>query len=192
MDIKLQAALLLLAASSISHANIGQQPPGQQSSNRVPREAADTAAPTADPSLPPDESAAAAFRRGDYEAAARLLRFDAMHGDASAQHNLGFMYIQGLGVERDVLRPVAEADPGGRHHVGVDVVEQLGRIDLGHAEVAPASELGADQLGILEQEQHAPRGVELDHAPAVRPDANQGVHGRRSYRFGFSIRSAMP
>jgi hypothetical protein len=86
---------------------------------------------------------------------------------------------------------VAEAHPGRRHDVGVDVVEQLGRIDVLHAQVELAAQLGADALRILGQEQHALRGVERDHARAVRPGADQVPGGHHQAR-GFSINMAIP
>ena len=39
--------------------------------------------------------------RGDYEAALREWRPLAEQGDAVAQHNLGFMYLNGQGVAQD-------------------------------------------------------------------------------------------
>ena len=44
---------------------------------------------------------AAAFRRGDYATAYRLTLPGAMHGDKTAQHNLGILYERGLGVPHD-------------------------------------------------------------------------------------------
>ena len=43
----------------------------------------------------------AAFNRGDYKSAVRLLRPLAEQGDAEAQYNLGVMYDQGYGVPQD-------------------------------------------------------------------------------------------
>ncbi len=43
----------------------------------------------------------AAYKRGDYATALRELRPLAEQGNANAQYNLGFMYINGLGVPLD-------------------------------------------------------------------------------------------
>ena len=99
MKIRLCAALLL-AAPWICHASIEAPRPPQEDSRQslleVPVDAARDVAP--------GDTAAAAFRRGDYAIAVRLLQADALKGDANAQHNLGYMYVQGLGVERDVAQ----------------------------------------------------------------------------------------
>jgi hypothetical protein len=44
---------------------------------------------------------AAAFQRGDYATVLKILRPKAAGGNASAQHNLGFMYEKGYGVPRN-------------------------------------------------------------------------------------------
>jgi TPR repeat protein len=49
----------------------------------------------------PLEDGLAAFSRGDYETALRLLRPFAAQGDAIAQFDLGMMYRQGNGVPKD-------------------------------------------------------------------------------------------
>jgi TPR repeat protein len=49
----------------------------------------------------PWEDAAAAYSRGDYATALRLLRPLANQGDASAQYNLGLMYAKGDGVPQN-------------------------------------------------------------------------------------------
>src|SRR5262245_9634805 len=49
----------------------------------------------------PLEDAAVAYKAGDYEAALRLTRPLAEHGDASAQVVLGVMYAQGQGVPQN-------------------------------------------------------------------------------------------
>ena len=47
------------------------------------------------------ETAMDAYIRGDYETALRELRILAEQGNASAQHNLGFMYDKGQGGTQD-------------------------------------------------------------------------------------------
>ena len=45
----------------------------------------------------------------------------------------------GVGVARDLRGLPVEADPRRRHGVGVDVVEEVGRVDIGHAQVELAA-----------------------------------------------------
>jgi TPR repeat protein len=52
------------------------------------------------------EDAAAAYERGDYETAYRLIKLLAEQGDASAQNNLGLMYANGEGVPQDYAEAV--------------------------------------------------------------------------------------
>ena len=52
----------------------------------------------------PLEDADAALKRRDYAAALRFIRPLAEQGDASAQHNLGVLYDNGLGVPLDKVR----------------------------------------------------------------------------------------
>ena len=54
----------------------------------------------------PFEDASAAFRKGDYETAIRLLRSLADQGDAPAQHILGLAYDKGRGVPQDTAAAV--------------------------------------------------------------------------------------
>ena len=60
----------------------------------------DVAAPVA---AGPFEDRIAAYRRGDYPTAMGLLRPLADQGNALAQHNLGFMYLNGHGVAQDYV-----------------------------------------------------------------------------------------
>lgn len=53
---------------------------------------------TAPPAPQSSDPATAAFQRGDYAAAFRLVRPAAIRGDENAQHNLGWLYEKGLGV----------------------------------------------------------------------------------------------
>lgn len=69
-----------------------------------------SAAPTMSPApaVPiSKDPATAAFQRGDHATAARLLRADALKGDANAQRNLGYLYEEGLGVPRDPAQALA-------------------------------------------------------------------------------------
>jgi hypothetical protein len=49
----------------------------------------------------PFEDGVAAYQRGDYTTALRLLRPLAEQGDADAQYNLGVLYVEGNGVPQD-------------------------------------------------------------------------------------------
>jgi uncharacterized protein len=49
----------------------------------------------------PSEDAGAAYNKGDYATALRLVRPLAERGHATAQNNLGFMYDKGQGVPQD-------------------------------------------------------------------------------------------
>ena len=59
----------------------------------------------------------------------------------------------GVGVSRQLLRIVVEADPRRRHRVGVDVVEEILRRDVIRGEVDLAGELLADELGVPGEKQ---------------------------------------
>jgi len=52
----------------------------------------------------PREEAAAAYRRGDYATAFQLWRPLAEQGDGETQMALGFMYHEGEGVPKDLVR----------------------------------------------------------------------------------------
>ena len=80
----------------------------------------------------------------------------------------------GVGVAGDVLRPMAEADPGRRHGVGVDVVQQVLDGQLLHAEVHLPAELPADQIGVF--------GEEEDPLAGGQPDGVRRLHSSRSCR----------
>ena len=62
------------------------------------RGSAQRGASSAGPALNP---LAAAFQRGDYATVLKILRPKAVAGNASAEHNLGFMYEKGYGVARN-------------------------------------------------------------------------------------------
>ena len=66
----------------------------------------------------------------------------------------------GVGVARQILRPVREADPRRRHGIRVDVVEQLVDRQVAHAQIQLAAQLATDQLGILGQKQRSLVGRE--------------------------------
>lgn len=54
----------------------------------------------------PYEEAKAAFKKLDYAAAAPLFRMAAEQGNADAQHTLGYLYENGLGVPRDLTESI--------------------------------------------------------------------------------------
>jgi len=51
-------------------------------------------------------TAAAAYRRGDYVTVVRIMKKLAQQGSASAQNQLGVMYVRGLGVRRNYAEAV--------------------------------------------------------------------------------------
>jgi uncharacterized protein len=55
----------------------------------------------------PFEDGVAAYEKGDYATALRLMRPIAEQGDASAQHALGLMYANGQGVPQDYAAAVS-------------------------------------------------------------------------------------
>jgi hypothetical protein len=67
----------------------------------------------------PFEDSVAAFDRGDYETAFRLLKPLAEQGNASAQYNLAFMYYEGKGVPKNYIEALnagVEAEEGAVKH----------------------------------------------------------------------------
>ena len=69
-----------------------------QQSYNYGRSSASSSRGTAARVLPPRSPMAAAFQRGDFATVLKILRPKALAGDASAQHNLGYMYEKGYGV----------------------------------------------------------------------------------------------
>ena len=97
-------------------------------------------------------------------------------------------------IEGEVLGTVPKAHPRRRHDVGVDVVEQVGRVDVRHGEVELATQLTPDQLQVLGQEQDPLARRERDDARSVGLGLDEGVHkSSGGYEAcGFSIRIAIP
>ena len=52
------------------------------------------------------DDARAALEKGDYETAIQLLKPIAEQGNIEAQHNMGFIYDQGLGIQRDYHKAI--------------------------------------------------------------------------------------
>lgn len=72
------------------------------------------------------QEASAAFERGEYEAAVRLLRPLAQQGDAGAQFSLGFLYDTGQGVPQDhheavrwIRKAADQGDPRAQYALGI-------------------------------------------------------------------------
>lgn len=88
----------------------------------------------------PNEDAAAAYGRGDYAAAFLLWHAQAELGDAAAQEVLGFMYHDGEGVSKDLVRAymwfylAASNYPAGEQ----DFLEAIEARDLTADEMTPA------------------------------------------------------
>ena len=73
----------------------------------------------------PHDDGVAAYERGDYATALRLLRPLADQGDATAQHNLGVMYFYGRGVPQNYAQAVSwyrkaaeKGDADAQHNLG--------------------------------------------------------------------------
>src|SRR5271163_448390 len=74
----------------------------------------------------PIEDASAAYERGDYTTALRLLRPQADRGVAEAQYELGFMYYGGLGVPQSYVDAVKWYHIAADHGV-VQAQHEIGR-----------------------------------------------------------------
>ena len=62
----------------------------------------------------------------------------------------------GVRLAREIIGPVVEADPRGRHDVGIDVVQQIvGEPERIGAKVELAAQLPSDQLRVLREKQDA-------------------------------------
>ena len=89
----------------------------------------------------------------------------------------------GVGLARDLVRLPVEADPGRGHDVGVDVVEEVGGIDVLHLQVELAPELAADELGVLGEEENPFAGGEGEgrgrHGEIVLVGSEDGGRLRR-------------
>ena len=103
----------------------------------------------------PFEDGLAAWERGEYETALKLLRPLAEQGDAKAQHKLGLMYNNGQGVPQDYVEAVkwyrmaaercmAEA----QYNLGIMYANGLG-VPQDYAEVVKWWRLAAEQ-GVAE------------------------------------------
>jgi TPR repeat protein len=60
-----------------------------------------------------------AYKKGDYEAAIREWRPLAEKGNAGAQYNLGFNYVQGKGVPKDLVQAYFWFDLAARQNKGI-------------------------------------------------------------------------
>ena len=67
----------------------------------------------------------------------------------------------GISVSGQILGAVGEADPGRRHGVRVDVVEEIVDGQIRHAQIELALELPADEVRVFGQEQHPLTGCQL-------------------------------
>lgn len=105
-----------------------QEPPQYYAPEQQPQPAPSSNAPPSrrdEPGTWVDDPAAAAMERGDYATALRLVRRDAAKGVATSQHNLGYMYENGLGLQRDYTKAffwyrksAAQDFPEGMNEVG--------------------------------------------------------------------------
>lgn len=108
-----------------------QQSYQQQSYGSGEQTSGDHASPTPraydrEPSIrAPRNELAAAFQRGDYAIVLKILRPAAVRGNASAEHNLGYMYEKGFGVPRNstiaatwYLKSANQGHPAGQLALG--------------------------------------------------------------------------
>jgi TPR repeat protein len=79
----------------------------------------------------PLDDVKAAYKRGDYATALRLFRPLAEQGGSTAQHNLGIMYVNGLGVAQDYaqaymwLSLAVAAGAGGARENRLEVAKRM-------------------------------------------------------------------
>ena len=102
-------------------------------------------------SADPFEDGASAFERGDYDTALRIWRPLAEH-DPLAAINLGVMYAEGLGVQKDAvealmwLGPAAlVGEPNAQMHLGVLLAEGIGGRTPNYEAAAAWYRAAADQ-----------------------------------------------
>jgi len=74
------------------------QPQQSYGSSNHGRSSASSSRSAQAPASPSPSPMVAAFQRGDFATVLKILRPKALAGDASAQHNLGYMYEKGYGV----------------------------------------------------------------------------------------------
>ena len=62
----------------------------------------------------------------------------AVHQGTGVEHALAILIEEaGIGIERDIGRAMPEADPGGSHDIGVDVIEQVVHGEVFHTQIQP-------------------------------------------------------
>jgi uncharacterized protein len=143
---------------------------------------------TKDVAAGPREDAGAAYKKGDYATALRLIRPLAEKGDADAQVNLGVMYANGRGVPQDYAAAVswyrkaaAQGDAQGQTELGL--MYHLGRgVPQDYAAAVSwygkAAEQGVASAQFLLGSMYSQgQGVRRDNAAAVswfRKAADQG------------------
>ena len=123
------------------------------------------------------EEGVAAYERGDYAEARRLMRPLAEQGDAQAQYSLGFMYQYGKGVRQDYTeavkwfrRAAEQGNAQAQHSLGVMYGTGRG-VSQDYAEAVKWQRLAAEQgltdaqysLGIMYAKGH---GVPQDYVQA--------------------------
>ena len=143
-----------------------------------------------------------AYQRGDYAAAASAWRPLAETGDAAAQYNLGVLYDEGLGVERDDetallwwTRAAQQDHRLAQHNLALTLLERGGPLDLAEAvtwlERAAATGFARSQYSLAKL-YAAGQGVEPDDdkAFALMLEAGQAGFVRAQYNLGKMYRDA--
>jgi TPR repeat protein len=149
------------------------------------------------------DDAVAAYERGDYASAFRLMKPLAENGDAKAQHNLGVMYDRGRGIPQDhtkawkwYRRAAEQGFPEAQHNLGFMYYQGQG-VPQNYTEAAKWYRRAAEQgmkdsqvnLGLM---YYQGQGVSKDYVlahmwlnlaasqypPSVRKKMNDAVHFR--------------
>jgi len=152
----------------------------------------------------PGEDAAAAYARGDYATALRLLRPLAEQGDAQAQYNLGVLYDNGRGVPQDNAEAMKwyrkAADQGdARSQNNLASMYATGQgVPKNYAEAMKWFRRAADQGNARAQHSlgfmyATGQGVPQDNAQAVgwyRKAADQG-YAHAQFNLGFMYKEGL-
>lgn len=168
------------------------QPQYEAPTYSAPSYGGSSAAPTMhpEPVVPiSKDPATAAFQRGDYATAARLVRVDAMKGDANAQKNLGYLYAEGLGVPRDPAQALAwyqkAADQGNAdaynnlgtmYGDGVGVKKDLVRAYVLFTQAWAKGDPDAARLAVNNREHIISQMSHAQFSEAVRQEQALGLH----------------
>jgi hypothetical protein len=145
------------------------------------------------------QRARAAYDRQDYVTALRELRPLAQQGNAPAQNNLGFMYMEGRGVTQDDAEAVrlyrqaaAQGNAYAYGNLGLMYAEGRGvtqdnaeAVRLYRQAAAQGNTMGQNNLGFMYMEG---RGVTQDDAEAVRLYRQAATQGYALAQYNLGVR----